>query len=285
MEWERIVKESQADRAKGQAPSDDGDADYSPATTDKAPSRLHTERCKGTLIDFLDEVESIFPAMCSHRHTLERCKRSALQFERNATPKALLMDIDWAENYTIEEARMIQSQYWAQEQVSIFVTVLRWLDQACWDSDVSELKKNDEVTVRGEGLWGQVVDISEGKVRIKHEDNSEKLYARAELHHRAWKAHALIGFTPDKKHDSYATQFFLEENLKWIEANLPTQFTWLALHSDNAAQHFKCSKSLNWLSSVRANHPWMQKATWSFGCPGHGKGNLSVFFFWGGGCG
>ena len=44
----------------------------------------------------------------------------------------------------------------------------------------------------------------------------------------------------------------------------------LFLHSDNAAQHFKSSKSLHWLSKQRVDMN-LVSITWDFGPPGHGK--------------
>ena len=46
----------------------------------------------------------------------------------------------------------------------------------------------------------------------------------------------------------------------------------IATHSDNAAQHFKSSKSLCWYSSLVTAHPWIKSLVWDFGAPGHGKG-------------
>ena len=47
------------------------------------------------------------------------------------------------------------------------------------------------------------------------------------------------------------------------------------LHSDNAATHFKSNKTLNFLSRLKSllGVP----VTWSFGCPGHGKGPWDGF--------
>ena len=44
----------------------------------------------------------------------------------------------------------------------------------------------------------------------------------------------------------------------------------LSLHSDNAAQHFKSSKSLHWLSKQLADLGFAS-GLWDFGPPGHGK--------------
>ena len=44
----------------------------------------------------------------------------------------------------------------------------------------------------------------------------------------------------------------------------------LFIHSDNAAQHFKSSKSLHWLSTQIAAMGF-SSVMWDFGPPGHGK--------------
>jgi hypothetical protein len=80
--------------------------------------------------------------------------------------------------------------------------------------------------------------------------------------------------------DSYSTTAFLNDKLKWISENVrDEQFTKLFIHSDNASQHFKNSKTLYWLSkrpssTKRRNGSLSQlkKCQWSFGAPGHGKG-------------
>ncbi len=46
--------------------------------------------------------------------------------------------------------------------------------------------------------------------------------------------------------------------------------TSLFVHSDNAAQHFKSSKSLHWLSKQLEGEDFTS-VMWDFGPPGHGK--------------
>jgi hypothetical protein len=52
----------------------------------------------------------------------------------------------------------------------------------------------------------------------------------------------------------------------------------LHLHSDNAPSHFKCSKTMHFLSKLPQQlKPWAQlgrsfRVVWEFGPPGHGKG-------------
>jgi len=47
--------------------------------------------------------------------------------------------------------------------------------------------------------------------------------------------------------------------------------TSLHIHSDNAGSHFKNGRTLNYLSRLKGVLQ-DKKVTWSFGCPGHGKG-------------
>ena len=81
----------------------------------------------------------------------------------------------------------------------------------------------------------------------------------------------------DKKHDSYATQFFVIKMLRWWQdsENFNEVIHSIHLHSDNAATHFKSNKTLNFLSRLKSllGVP----VTWSFGCPGHGKGPWDGF--------
>ena len=47
-------------------------------------------------------------------------------------------------------------------------------------------------------------------------------------------------------------------------------FTTFCMHTDNAAQHFKSSKSLHWLSQ-QMREMGLTSVFWDFGAPGHGK--------------
>jgi hypothetical protein len=61
----------------------------------------------------------------------------------------------------------------------------------------------------------------------------------------------------------------------WWKENFAELITSLHIHSDNAAQHFKCNKTLYFLSLLPALLGWI--VSWSFGCPGHGKGPWDGF--------
>lgn len=86
------------------------------------------------------------------------------------------------------------------------------------------------------------------------------------------EAHA--GVTGDKTHDSYSMRFFVTKMVRALKDKgvLTNELiTVLALHSDNAAQHFKSSKSLHWLTK-QIEEMGFVSVIWDFGAPGHGKG-------------
>ena len=92
-----------------------------------------------------------------------------------------------------------------------------------------------------------------------------------------WKTVASVGVTGDKKHDSYATQFFMFKMLAWWQDNdsFNEVITSIHIHSDNAGSHFKCNKTLNFLSRLKGllGVP----VTWSFGCPGLSRYHCRCF--------
>jgi hypothetical protein len=130
----------------------------------------------------------------------------------------------------------------------------------------------------------------------------EKWYARSALRHRKLHTEAFTGVTGDRKHDSYSMRHFSHmEFRKLAERGVfrDQLITTIATHSDNAAQHFRSAKTLNWYTSlldesVAGTHkddsttpaPSKEGAgllyhlsegkikalVWDTGCPGHGKG-------------
>ena len=113
---------------------------------------------------------------------------------------------------------------------------------------------------------------------VKDEAKNLRMEPRAMLHKREWVKVAFVGCTDDKRHDSYAVQKFMDDTIKQCYEQWPEEsFTQVHIHSDNAGQHFKNSKSKRWLSlflttlpSIPQKFPKIIKATWSYGCPGHG---------------
>ena len=193
-------------------------------------------------------------------------------------------NIDWAENYTIPNPRMLQSLYWIQRQVSIFISICSVLDPHIYYGD-GVLEEGDEVTVQIEGasnFWASVVEVNtiDGCKKYTVRDAQSKIHAglpRNCLFKRVWVSIAFVSFTGDKHHDSYATQHFMNLGFADIKDRLAKKFsgytfTKVAIHSDNAASHFKNSRSKHWFSNVmsQANESGFEVMYWSYGCPGHG---------------
>ena len=235
----------------------------------------------GTVIEFLDELEQVYSKYVYHRYILHRTRASNTEFDRNATPGMLKLDVDWAENYTMLHAREIQSEYWLMKQVALFIGIGKLLSQEKWDATCGALKNGAEVSVQLEGssFWAVVVAAdadraAEGAV-YSVRDGSGALHQvqRRQLRARVWFTAAQAGVTNDKNHASYATQHFMDLFVDaWFQQH---NIRSLHIHSDNAGSHFKNSRTLNYLS--RLFERLGVKVTWSFGCPGHGKGPWAGF--------
>ena len=118
-----------------------------------------------------------------------------------------------------------------------------------------ELAKDDEVTVQqdascsfwaaidtvekdGADVWYILRDASGKLVQDEHGNSISKHERRCrgpDKRELEWTTNAIIGFTSDRKHDSYATQFFLNKALDFAATEHSAQgFTEVHIHSDNA---------------------------------------------------
>ena len=228
-----------------------------------------------SIIEFLDEFEPVCNKYVYHRYILERTRESNLQFERAARPGMLKLDVDWAENYTMLNAREIQSEYWLMHQASLFVCIGKMLLQSAWDAKSGQLQEGSEVTVEDEGedpFWAEVVSCLEAASElseciVRDAAGVEHTVLRNQLRARVWHTTTQIGVTNDKKHDSYSTQHFMSAMAQqWVRGS-HQPVTSLHIHSDNAGSHFKNSRTLNYLSRLKGMLAGI-KVTWSFGCPG-----------------
>ena len=157
---------------------------------------------------------------------------------------------------------MLQSMYWVLRSCSIFISIASVLDPNIYYGAYS-IKEEDEVTVEIPGrsaFWAEVIKVEKigaHKWYTVQDENgtiTDKL-SRACIFKRVWVSIAYVGFTGDKKHDSYATQHFMDKCFQDIHARLERRypgytFPKAAIHSDNAASHFKNSRSKHWLSNV-----------------------------------
>jgi hypothetical protein len=67
-----------------------------------------------------------------------------------------------------------------------------------------------------------------------------------------------------------AVRHLKEQTVGGVSLFEAQQLKQLFVHSDNAAQHFKSSKSLHWLSKQILDMGFLS-VMWDFGPPGHGK--------------
>ena len=133
-------------------------------------------------------------------------------------------------------------------------------------------------------FWAEVVsgegEEEEAVYTVRDEKGQDHVVQRQYLRERKWGTVAFSGVTPDTKHDTYASQCFLKKTLQWWEDNYVNtgkeNINSVHIHSDNAS-HFKSRKSMHFLSQIKVLFAWVSWVTWSFGCPGHGKGPWDGF--------
>ena len=126
-----------------------------------------------SIIELLDMLDHSFVGMCQHRRTVARCKAAVLQLHQNAIPGWLIINTDWAENWVVSPARMLQSQYWAQVSTSIHVSVGQYLSSEHW-YDRHTLNKGSRVMTVDDKEWVVVGQCAEEvSVVSPHEVNDK----------------------------------------------------------------------------------------------------------------
>ena len=88
-----------------------GEADDEEYGAHSRKVRLENVRKEVSIIELLDMLDHSFVGMCQHRRTVARCKAAVLQLLQNVIPGCLIINTDWAENWVVSPARMLQSQY------------------------------------------------------------------------------------------------------------------------------------------------------------------------------
>jgi hypothetical protein len=104
---------------------------------------------------------------------------------------------------------------------------------------------------------------------------------RSKLRHGVVEKQCHPGITDDKKHGSYTMRYFIEKTIRHLKGEVEGStgvvgahgLTTLPTHSDNAAQHFRGSKSPHFFTKQLPGIPGglgFTSITWDFGAPGHG---------------
>jgi hypothetical protein len=259
----------------------------------KIKKELYIQPRAGTLIDFLDDFVLMLPKYISHRGILSHQKKSSQEFYQSRRPGMMCIDHDYAENMKLQaHANEVQSEYWGNKQCTVYNAIVSWLSKDEWDKEVGIIEVGEEVTVFGEksgcdvneeSYWAKVIqkpESDDGDYVLQRDDGTEETLPRKVLRHRVVKKQAHVGVTGDNKHDTYSMRHFIIETVKNIKISGTfdsENFTVLCFHSDNAAQHFKSSNSINWLSQQLLSDTDIEtlgfkSALWDFGAPGHGKG-------------
>ena len=248
----------------------------------KSDNDLHLHKVHPSV--FLDELWTAIDSYKKHYHTLCRQKQAHLDQERNFTPNQLLLDQDFAENFTIILNIEIQSAHWISKQVTIFITISQHLDQGKWDSPDSALSANDEVTT--EHGWARVTAAfpgGSGGVPVAFANGQQATIPRAKLHHRVVKSVAHLTVSNDKDHDTWMVQHAMARQAAWLktagaeifpdlkDGDGRMRLTEHLVRSDGAGSHFKNKFTFHFLGSYREDEG-LAAVVWDVGCPGHGKG-------------
>lgn len=291
--FEKITVPNPTTKKRGaRASSRRGAEDEEWRASSNAATKLVLVPVTGTVVEFLDDLERTLKPLVPHKFLVRWQKDAARDFDRHARPSMLYVNIDFAENYDIRPYKEVQSQHWGSRQCTLFINITAHLSKDAWNQTEGVLAAGDEVTVRGElaehpvnpgSFWAKV----EGPVTTLHGQQSKTVYKvvdasdtvycvpRSELRLRWWRKRAFVGVTDDMKHDSLLMQNFFNQALDKLQADgtvASNGIRSLHVHSDNAAQHFKSAKSMNWLTRQLHHRDWVKSATWDFGAPGHGKG-------------
>ena len=120
-----------------------------------------------------DDDENDSKPACANIGAPLRCKAAVLQLLQNAIPGWLIINTDWAENWVLSPARMLQSQYWAQVSTSIHVSVGQYLSSKHW-YDRHTLNKGSRVMTVDDREWVVVGQCAEEvSVVCPHEVNDK----------------------------------------------------------------------------------------------------------------
>eukprot|EP00947_MAST-08B_sp_MAST-8B-sp1_P003300 g3300.t1 len=241
---------------------------------------------EGTLIELLDTLAPIAKKHVWHRGVVANDQRGKKQRQEGRRPGQVDGDFDFGENGSMENFRKVQREHWTSgtKQFTLFIAVFSWLVAAEWNKTDGELQEGAAVTVKGEKA-GEAINKASFFARVVSffmkddvefcvvatDDGKQHTVERAVLRHRVERTHAFAGISDDRKHDSASMQHFVRKSLAWLESKSEDfkkeDIKVLNVHSDNAAQHFKSTKSIHFFTSLKR-----YGGTWSFGAPGHGKG-------------
>ena len=234
----------------------------------QATLTIHNKHPKVFESYFIDNLKSYI----THVGILRRQKSAPRRLKHLCGLNSLLIDIDFAENFNASRMKdEIQSNHWSNTTVTLFICVLNYLCVETWNNLKCQLQDKDDADcifddttqettycqIEGtysEGFEGIVNVIfpyndltfaGEDGTPIVFERGSVVKVLRSCLHKKKFITAPVIGVSNDK-------------------------------HSDGAASHFKQKVTLYFAHYLKTTYK-ITRYTWSFGCPGHGKGEWDGF--------
>ena len=166
--------------------------------------------------------------------------------QRSRDPTQLLIDVDFAENFTIMMDREIQSQHWIFKMVTLFIGITQHLCSDAWNDTSSSISKGKEVTVMSTSsnahpTWASVAsDYKHGGAHVIVADAAGKqrevLRSNVRVRKLVNTAHVMV--SDDKGHDTE----FVQKSLPMIDAWAKRSglgFSEHLIRSDGATSHFK----------------------------------------------
>ena len=107
-----------------------------------------------SLVSLLDDFEVCFSKNAERRLILARLTAAAREFAREQRPGTMCLDMGFAENGGIEEARKLQSKHWLTRGYTLFIAVVSWVRVPEWNKTTGPLDEGAHVLVGGERACG-----------------------------------------------------------------------------------------------------------------------------------
>jgi hypothetical protein len=238
---------------------------------------------------FIDHFAEQLGEYCKHIAKLRRQKHAHKEQDRNFLPDAITVDIDFSQNFVYtDRMHAIQSDHWKSSSTTLFVGVLRYIRMLCWNRPPVGLKKGQSVSIIQETsdgggdvyVYGEVDVDQDLTITVRHPGMVNAVtYQSEDVRVREVVSVPLIVVSDSKLHDTYFVRYFLSETLLgdkgWLktqtrEPGLAERIRMLHICIDGAAAHFKQRGSLHYITDLSVTSRY--NMTWTFGCPGHGKG-------------
>ena len=214
--------------------------------------------------------------------------------EENLLPHQMTVNIDFSQNIKTNVTREeTQGGNWSTQGCTLFISVLCFLCDATWNLRPQHLLKGQQVSVEVDDAmqkYGVVVEEwtigQDSHVSIWHPAMRKMiLYDIEKINLRKMITVPHVIVSDYKGHDSVFVKCYLDELLfgptGWLQSQkeflgLKERVREVHIDSDGAASHFKNKDSLFSMTDFQVKY-CLERLTWTFGAPGHGKGTWDGF--------